>query len=151
MGLTTTSTVPPGRDPLCIGTQALRAWLRSACPSGTKPFSHRKAIHYLGVYGVATPGYAPGSSGRRAGVNTCETQWVNLWSAKAIKHPKQPLISRHSTPGKAFLPLRGGPVGPLGFIPKAPDTATVLSGVSSDLSKMLSEGSSAHPQHHATV
>jgi hypothetical protein len=30
------STVPPGREPLCIGTQALRAWLLSASPSGTK-------------------------------------------------------------------------------------------------------------------
>jgi hypothetical protein len=34
-GLTMTSTVPPGRGPLCITTQALRAWLLSACP-GTK-------------------------------------------------------------------------------------------------------------------
>jgi hypothetical protein len=64
--------------------------------------SHRpskRPYHYPGVYGVATPGYAPGSSGRRAGVNTCETKWVNLWSAKAINHPKQPLTSRHSTLG----------------------------------------------------
>ncbi len=30
---------------------------------------------------------------------TCETQWVNLWSAKAIEHPKRPLSSRHSTLG----------------------------------------------------
>src|ERR1700674_2311849 len=25
--------------------QALRAWLRSACPSGTKSFAHRRASH----------------------------------------------------------------------------------------------------------
>jgi hypothetical protein len=31
-----TSTVPPGREPLCTPIQALRAWLRSACPSRTK-------------------------------------------------------------------------------------------------------------------
>jgi hypothetical protein len=31
-----TSTVPPRRGPLCIATQALRAWLLSACPSGDK-------------------------------------------------------------------------------------------------------------------
>jgi hypothetical protein len=30
------STVPPGRGLLCITTQALRAWLLSTCPSGTK-------------------------------------------------------------------------------------------------------------------
>ena len=35
-GLTTTSAVPPGDWALCIATQALRAWLLSACPSGTK-------------------------------------------------------------------------------------------------------------------
>jgi hypothetical protein len=35
---------PSGTGPLCIANQALRAWLLSACPSGTKPFFHRKAI-----------------------------------------------------------------------------------------------------------
>jgi len=31
-----TSTVPPGQGPLRITTQALRAWLLSGCPAGTK-------------------------------------------------------------------------------------------------------------------
>jgi hypothetical protein len=35
-----TSTVLPGRGPLWIATQALRAWLLSACPSGTKATPH---------------------------------------------------------------------------------------------------------------
>src|SRR5271165_4386675 len=35
-GLTMTSAVPPGRGSFCIATQALRTWLLSRCPSGTK-------------------------------------------------------------------------------------------------------------------
>src|ERR1700722_5856287 len=34
--LTMPSTGPSGTGSLCISTQALRAWLQSACPSGTK-------------------------------------------------------------------------------------------------------------------
>ena len=30
--------------------QALRAWLRSGCPSGTKAIAHRSASHYLSAY-----------------------------------------------------------------------------------------------------
>ena len=45
----------------------------------------------LAFMGLQSRGYVPGSSGRRAGVKTCETKWVNLWSAEAIKHPKQTL------------------------------------------------------------
>jgi hypothetical protein len=40
MELTMTSTVPLGRGSL-NRPQALRVWLLSACPSGTKPFAHR--------------------------------------------------------------------------------------------------------------
>ena len=41
----------PGRNPLCIGSQALRAWLRSARPSGTKPFpskGHTIILAFMG-------------------------------------------------------------------------------------------------------
>jgi hypothetical protein len=38
------STVPPGTGPLCIATQALRAWLLSACPSGTKAIRLSKRL-----------------------------------------------------------------------------------------------------------
>jgi hypothetical protein len=34
---------PAGRFSRGTLSQALRAWLRSACPSGTKPFFHRSA------------------------------------------------------------------------------------------------------------
>jgi hypothetical protein len=44
VSLTTTSTVPPGRGPLYTATQALRAWLRSACPSGTKAIRPSKGF-----------------------------------------------------------------------------------------------------------
>ena len=45
------STVPPGRGPLCIDVQALRAWLRSACPSGTKAILPSKVPqNYLSAY-----------------------------------------------------------------------------------------------------
>jgi hypothetical protein len=77
MGLTTTSTVPPRRDPLCIGSQALRAWLRSTCPSGTKPFSHRKAIPLSWRLWGCNPGYAPGSSGRN-GASKLSAFWIIL-------------------------------------------------------------------------
>jgi hypothetical protein len=36
---------PSGTGPLCISTQALRAWLRSRSPSGTKPFAQRSTSH----------------------------------------------------------------------------------------------------------
>jgi hypothetical protein len=52
---------PSGTEALCIATQALRAWLRSACPSslhpadagamagtpGQKPFAHTQPIHLV--------------------------------------------------------------------------------------------------------
>src|SRR5271165_7225105 len=36
---------PSGTGPLCIATQALRAWLLSACPSGTKATHPSSASH----------------------------------------------------------------------------------------------------------
>jgi hypothetical protein len=44
VGLTMTSTVPPGRGSFCITTQALRAWLLSCCPSGTKSIRPSKRL-----------------------------------------------------------------------------------------------------------
>jgi hypothetical protein len=35
---------PSGTGPLCIVTQALCAWLRSACPSGTKAIHPSKCL-----------------------------------------------------------------------------------------------------------
>src|ERR1700740_734182 len=35
---------PSGTGSLCISTQALRTWLLSCCPSGTKPFSRIKKM-----------------------------------------------------------------------------------------------------------
>jgi hypothetical protein len=34
---------PSRTGPLCIDTQALRAWLLSSVPPGQKPFAHRRA------------------------------------------------------------------------------------------------------------
>src|SRR5271163_3869187 len=42
---------PSGTGPFCIDTQALRAWLRSACPSGTRhevPGIMRKMPNIIG-------------------------------------------------------------------------------------------------------
>jgi hypothetical protein len=38
------STVPPGTGALCVATQALRAWLLSASPSGTKAIRPSKGL-----------------------------------------------------------------------------------------------------------
>ena len=38
-------TVPYGTVPSGTLSQALRAWLQSACPSGQKPFADRRASH----------------------------------------------------------------------------------------------------------
>ena len=99
------------------------AWFLSRKGQSHSPIE--RPYHYLGVYGVATPGYAPGSSGRRAGVNTCQTKWVNLWSAKAIKHPKQTLTSRHSAQGlpRVSQKKRASPEG----APRRRDLRAVLS------------------------
>jgi hypothetical protein len=45
---------PSGTGPLCIATQALRAWLRSACPSGTKAIrpSKRQTIILALMWGI---------------------------------------------------------------------------------------------------
>jgi hypothetical protein len=42
-----TSTVPPGRRPLCIAIQALRTWLLSACRSGTKGIFPSKRLRII--------------------------------------------------------------------------------------------------------
>src|SRR5450631_2133595 len=44
------SAVPLGRA-LWIATQALRAWLLSACPSGTKGIGLSRASHQVTAYG----------------------------------------------------------------------------------------------------
>jgi hypothetical protein len=44
LGLTMTSTVPPGPGGSLHRYQALRAWLRSACPSGTKAIRPSKGF-----------------------------------------------------------------------------------------------------------
>jgi hypothetical protein len=38
-------TAPYGTVPSGTLSQALRAWLQSACPSGQKPFADRRASH----------------------------------------------------------------------------------------------------------
>jgi hypothetical protein len=47
----------PTRPSVNVQTsEALRAWLRSRCPSGQKPSAHRSASHYPGAYGGCKPG-----------------------------------------------------------------------------------------------
>jgi hypothetical protein len=66
----------PSRDgALWVATQVLRAWLRSACPSGTKPFAHPRASHKRLLLGFIQKefvwGQVKGSSfGDRSNVGT---------------------------------------------------------------------------------
>jgi hypothetical protein len=53
-GLTMTSTVPPGQASL-HPTQALRAWLLSARPSGTKAICRSTPHNYLRLMGGNSP------------------------------------------------------------------------------------------------
>jgi hypothetical protein len=60
-----TSTVPPGRGPRCIDIQALRAWLLSACPSGTKAILPLKRLTIILALKELSPGFNPeGKAGR---------------------------------------------------------------------------------------
>jgi hypothetical protein len=61
---------PSGTGPLCIATRALRAWLRSACPSGTKAIRPSKRQTII----LALMGLKPWA------------KFFNLFGA--IKHPK---------------------------------------------------------------
>src|SRR5271167_2768280 len=45
LGLTMTSTVPPGRSRFTSIPEALRAWLLSTCPSGTKAIQFLTSRH----------------------------------------------------------------------------------------------------------
>ena len=51
---------PSGTGPLCIDTQALRAWLLSVCPSGTKAIRPSKR-HTI----ILTPMGKPGLNGTK--------------------------------------------------------------------------------------
>ena len=65
---------PSGTGPLCIDTQALRAWLRSACPSGTKAilslFGGLRGVKRVGA--LQSP-LAPAHFGTRL------HPWVPIW------------------------------------------------------------------------
>jgi hypothetical protein len=66
-----TSTVPPGRGPLCIASQALRASLLSACPSGTKAILPSKRLRIILVpYAGATCARTSRKAGRFTGTDT---------------------------------------------------------------------------------
>src|SRR6202035_5517903 len=53
----TNHTVPYGTALWVGATQALRAWLRSCCPSGTKPIEAWIKLALMGFHpGVSTPG-----------------------------------------------------------------------------------------------
>ena len=69
MGLTTTSTVPPGTGPSLHGFPGICVprFRDQPVPPGTKPISIEKGhTTPLTSMGLQPPGYAPGSSGRRA-------------------------------------------------------------------------------------
>jgi hypothetical protein len=73
-----TSTVPSGRGPLGIATQALRAWLLSDCPSGTKAFRPSKRLIIILALMGRNPGPALSKRLRVEGLSRVALRGINL-------------------------------------------------------------------------
>ena len=67
LGLTITSTVPPGRSRFTSIPEALRAWLLSACPSGTKAIQFLTSRH--SVQGFSPELYTQFEGGNKASLD----------------------------------------------------------------------------------
>jgi hypothetical protein len=74
------------RVPLCTGTQVLRAWLRSACPSGTKAIPPSSTSDYLGAYGF-NRGNQPSLATRSEGAADSQARVVREVLAERSFHP----------------------------------------------------------------
>ena len=82
-----TSTVPSGTKPLSIATQALRAWLLSARPSGTKAIRLSKRLTSI----LALMGISP----KAASAQKCpKDRWFDVTKGHVGRAPKGSLKAK---------------------------------------------------------